>query len=135
MTAVTETPPRLGWPHLLMLLPGVGALATLALASGRSDERERVELRTAAKWQGLAFLVVTVHATLQAGIEFVGWAFRTLPPDYLDSSPVYQHLPLLFRICTHANVVAFLAEWGILVWFGAQAARGVAYPGRAGFRR
>ncbi len=127
---MSDTPSTLGWPHLLMLIPGAGALAVLVMASSRSEEGERAELLEAARWQGGAFAVFALHAALQLGIAFVSWLFASLPPEFADASPLYEHLPLLLKICTHGNVTAFVAEWGVLLWFAVRASRGAPYPSR-----
>ncbi len=125
-----EIEPRLGWPHLLMLLPGGGAALTLFLALGREDPTEKAELRQAARWQGGAFGVLLVHGMLQMGIWFVAWLFGSMPPEILDQTPAYKHLPLLLSLCTHGNITAGAAEWLILAWFAVKASRGQPYPAR-----
>lgn len=125
------TPPR-RWPHALVLLPGLGLAVVLALMIRPRGEADRVQLRAAAGWQGLALSIWLVHAGLQAGIEFVRWLFDQIPPDYAVSS-VVQYLPWALGALTAVNVGAGLVEWGYTVWGGVIAAQGQPYPlGRRG---
>ncbi len=122
--------PRLGWPHLLMFVPGLGAAAVAVMATSREGS-EKAELLQAAKWQGGAFSIVALHGALQAAIWFVEWLFASVPPEIAAGSPMNEHVPLLLSLCTHGNVTAMVAEWGVLAWFGFKASRGNPYPSRA----
>jgi hypothetical protein len=127
---MSEPTPRLGWPHLMMFVPGIGAAVVALMASGR-DSHDKAELLQAAKWQGGAFLILLVHLGLQLAIWLVQWMFASMPPEYLDTSPLSRHVPTLLWLCTHGNLTACAAEWGMLAWFAIKASRGQAYPDRS----
>ena len=127
---MSETPPSLGWPHLLMFVPGVGAAATLVMASGRQDPAEKAELMQAAQWQGGALGILLVHGMLQAAIWFMVWLIGSMPVELVGQSRSFQYMPMVLGLCTHANVLAGAAEWLILAWFALKASRGAPYPAR-----
>ncbi len=120
------------WPHLLVLLPGLGlGIVFVAMLRAR-EETDRLALRAAAGWQALAFSIWVVHAVLQAGIEFVSWLFGRVPVDYAVPW-VVQYMPRILLLLTVVNVGAGLVEWGYTVWAGVRAAQGEPYPvGRRG---
>ena len=127
---MSDPAPRLGWPHLLMFVPGLGAAVVLVLATARQDPGEKAELMQAARWQGGAFGVLAVHGVLQAAIWFIAWLVSAMPQELVSQSPTYEYLPLMLGLCTHANLFAGAAEWLVLAFFGFKAARGAPYPAR-----
>jgi len=116
--------------HCLILLPFAGLLFVLFARVRTKSAPARRELTEILLVQGLAAAVVGVHVVLQLGIEGARWLWlRTLDMGLgVEDSLV----PQMLLVGTVLNVGAGLLEWGVLVFTGLRAARGVPYPGRSG---
>jgi hypothetical protein len=115
----------LRWPHLAILLPGIG-MAWVGWLS-RREQAHREELLQALRIQGLALAVLLLHGVLHLGVLGVSAMNANTPQAPGSSLP--ELIDRMLAGIGWLNAMAGLGEWGLLALFGVAASFGRPYPG------
>jgi hypothetical protein len=117
--------PDLSRYHRLVLFPVIGAVMVRRARAATSSQADRNELTAALRCQMAGVAVWALHLGMQLVIGFIAWMmYVSLPlsPDLMK----FARTTLL--VSTVANLVMWVAEWGLVVAAGLAASRGVPYP-------
>ncbi len=116
--------PELARYHRLVLFPGAGAAIVWRARNAASGE-DRDELTRALRCQLGGLAVWLLHGVLQAGIGGVAVLMNAAP--YTDPALEKAATTVLW-VSTGLNVIAWVAEWAVVVAAGLAASRGKPYP-------